>query len=376
MQVTCTQENLSLALSSLERVVGRQSSLPILSNFLFETEKGRLKVSGTNLEIGIVVRIGAKIESEGKLAVPAKVLSQFVHNIPSGEVVSLKSSGVHLEVESGRYKIRIKVLDGKDFPIIPEHSGSFPISLPAPALKQALSRLLFCVSLNEARIELTGVQFTFTGESLEIAATDSFRLAEETLPLEGGEKPSEGTQVLLPSPTLQELVRILQPTTEEVRISIDENQIFFEVENIHLVSRLIHGKLPDYKQILPKNFSFEGSVEKSELLRSLKIASGLSSFTAGEIAVILDPTTQSCTLVSKSQEVGESTNTLPLTLQSGNESLTLIFNPRYFQEGISALPSEKITIFANTNTSPVMLREEGRHEGYFYLLMPIKKEYA
>ncbi|MEI9966454.1 MAG: DNA polymerase III subunit beta [Candidatus Moraniibacteriota bacterium] len=382
MKLLCTQENLSNALLALDRVVGKQMSLPILSNILFETQKGRLKLSATNLEIGIMVGVGAKIESEGKLAVPAKVLAQFVHNLPQGEVITLESSQGYLKLTSGGYTLNIKVLDGQDFPIIPEYKKEFPFSLPAQELKAALARLLFCVSTNESRPELSGVHIAFGERQIEVAATDSFRLGQEILPLE---KPAigyknfreENPSLILPTATIQELMRVIGTETESLQIALEENQIFFEAENVRLVSRLINGRYPDYHQIIPEKFGLEVVLRKDDCIRALKIASGLSSFVSGEIALVLDPKKETATILSQSKEIGDNTSIFPLKASKGEEPMTFVFHPRYVMEGISALRSEEITFSANTPTTPVLLSESGeKATNYRYILMPIRKEYA
>lgn len=386
MKITCTQENLTQALSALDRVVGKQSSLPILSNFLLETEKGRLKISATNLEIGVVVYIGAKIEAEGKLAVPAKIFANFVQNLPPGEVLTMEVVKQHLFLVSAGYTMKIKGLDGKDFPIIPQFKNEYPFALPAQLLKQALSRLLFCVSTNESRLELTGVQVAFHEDSLHVAATDSFRLAEEIIPYSnnGGEYKSfvaTNPSLILPSSTLQELMRVIGPEAEEVKIALEENQLFFEVDNAQIISRVISGKFPDYKQIIPKTFLLQVLLSKEDFLRSLKIASTLSSYNAGEIALIFHPEEKTCTVVSKSQEIGENTSTIPVEFLEGNEVMTFVFNPRYIMEGLNVFSSEKILFMGNTPTTPVACRaftekEDSGQEGYMYIMMPIRKDYA
>lgn len=381
MKVICTQENLLQALSALDRVVGKQSSLPILSNFLFETEKGRLKISATNLEIGILVYVGAKIEIEGKIAVPARILSQFVQNLPSGEVLELEVKDRHLFIKGGASEMKIKVLDGKDFPIIPHYKKEYPLTLPAQSIRSALGRLLFCVSTNESRIELTGVQFLFEENQLSLAATDSFRLAEEIIPYTKTLINNEQyTSLIIPTQTLQEISRSLGVEVDEVRMALEENQLFFELGNIQIVSRVINGKFPDYKQIIPSNLKTKVVLEKDALIRSLKIASTLSSYTAGEIALVLNPSDKSCTVIARSQEVGENQSVLEGDFLAGTEPLTLVFNPRYLIEGLGAFTEKKILFSANTPSSPTTFQaistEEVSETTYVYVMMPIRKEYA
>ncbi len=379
MQVSCTQENLSRALSYIERVAGKQTTLPILSNFLLETEKGRLKISATNLEIGVVVTIGAKITKEGKIAIPAKILAHFVNNIPSSDILELEEENKHLKISSTAYQTKIKGMDGKDFPIIPHFSSEYQYILPAQVLKNAFSRILFCVSLNEARLELTGVSFLFSEEKLSIVATDSFRLAEEIVLLskENIHSMDKDVNIIIPNIVLNELLRVITPESTVVKMALEENQVFFEVDGVEVTSRLINGKYPDYQQIIPKEFNHHVIFEKTLLQRAIKIAGSLASYNAGEIALVFDAQENTCTFLSHSQEVGENKTVLPVEYQKGHGTLTILFNPRYILEGVNTFSTEKIIFCANNSTTPVALRaitEKGDIlNDYLYLVMPIRK---
>lgn len=383
MKLICTQENLNRIISYLEKIAGKQSTLPILSNFLMETENGRLKISATNLEIGIIGYIGAKIEKEGKVAIPAKLLSNFIHNLPLGDVLELESDTEGLKIVSTTYQIKIKGLDGKDFPIIPEYKEEYFFSFPAQELKRALSRLLFCISLNNARLELTGIHIFFHKDRIELAATDSFRLAEETIPFtEQGSGYntflSQNPSLIIPGNTLHELIHIITPLSTDVKIALKENQIFFEIDGVQIISRIINGKYPDYKQIIPKNFSLQAVLEKESFQRAVKISSSFSSYNSGEITLLFQPEEKTCTISSESQEIGANKTTLPVEIVSGTEPLKIIFNPRYVLEGINALSGEKILFLANDGVTPAALRTQDEKnasfgENYLYIVMPIRK---
>lgn len=383
MKLVCTQENLSRAISYVERVAGRQSTLPILSNFLLETEKGRLKISATNLEIGVIVYIGAKIEGEGKIAIPGKVLCNFIYNLPSGDVLQLETDKEGLKIESASYQVKIKGVDGKDFPIIPQYKKEYFYALPAQELKSALSRLLFCVSTNNARLELTGVHLFLYVDQIHLAATDSFRLAEEIITVTDsgknqGEFLSKNPSLIIPGSTLQEVIRVITPESQEVKIALEENQIFFEVDGVQIISRTINGKYPDYKQIIPKDFSLQVVMEKEVFQRAIKIASGFSSYSSGEIALTFQPGEKQCVVSAQSEETGENKTVVPFEGVKGDATLSIVFNPRYVLEGISALSGEKIVFLANNNTSPAALKAQGTGEGalvgkYLYIMMPIRK---
>lgn len=376
MKLVCTQENLSRAVSYLERITGKQSTLPILSNILIETEKGRLKLSATNLEIGVVVNIGAKIETEGKLTVPAKLLGNFTHNLPVGDVLELSTEQSSLVVKSSQYEGKIKGMDGKDFPIIPNFQDEvYPFTFPAQQFKNALSQILFCTSQNESRMELTGVNVFPEGNTLCLAATDSFRLAEQVLELPQASQLSQS--FIIPSTTCQELLRIINQESSDVWVAIEENQVFFEVDGVRVVSRLIHGKYPDYKQIIPASFVSSYVMKREDLIRSVKITSVLSSYNAGEITLKFAAGSDECLIEAVSQEVGENKAKVDIQKkQGGEEDIIFTFNPRYVLEGLSALKSENIIFHANNAASPVVLREiDGDDEkmGYLYIMMPVRK---
>lgn len=382
MKLVCTQENLSRALSHLERVVGKQTTLPILSNFLLETENGRLKLSATNLEIGVISHIGAKIEREGRITVPAKILSNFIHNLPSGDVLELETEGQTLKVTASTYQMKMKGLDGKDFPIIPQYKKEYFFALPAQELKNALSRILFCVSINEARLELTGAYISFFEGEMYIVATDSFRLAEEKVILSDlgtgyREFLQKNPTLIIPANTLQEIFRVITPESKEVKIALEENQIFFGIDEAQVISRSINGKFPDYKQILPETFSVQGIFQKEDLLRAIKIASTFSSYSSGEVSLSFDTGKNICIVASQSQEIGENQTVLPVQFLQGEGELRMVFNPRYILEGLSALSGEKIVFLANASTTPAALRmmdeTQKPDKRYIYLMMPIRK---
>jgi DNA polymerase-3 subunit beta len=383
MKLSCTQENLSQALSYLERVVGKQTTLPILSNFLLETEKGRLKISATNLEIGVIVYIGAKIEKEGKIAVPAKFFSNFIYNVPTLDILQLEGDNKELKVRSDAYTTKIKGVDGKDFPIIPQYKEEYFFSLPAQEFKNALSRVLFCVSLNNTRLELTGAHMLFFADQIHIAATDSFRLAEEIIPCaQLGDGYSDflklNQSLIIPSVALYEIIKVITPQSQEVKLALQENQIFFKVDGVQITSHIINGKYPDYKQIIPKDFSLQAVFNKEAFQRAVRIAGAFSSRVSGEITLIFNPLKKQCAISSESYEAGENQSILPIDIIKGNSPLTIIFNPQYILEGVNVLAGDEILFLANDGAAPAAFRAKSAEnpsltDNYLYIMMPIRK---
>ncbi len=379
MKLTCTHENLSSTLTYLEWVVGRQSHLPILSNILLEAEQGKLRLSATNLEIGVIAFFGVKIEEEGKMAVPAKLLTHFIQNLDPEEVIEIRSEGTQMVVENGKDEIRIQSVESKDFPIIPEYSGEYPLYLSGTTFEEALRKVVFAVSTNESRVELTGVCLSLSPRGVHMAATDSFRLAEYTFHnIENDQKilleqflTNQGGTVILPVDTLQEIGRILQQTKEKVGIAIEESQIFFALGSTRVVSRIIQGRYPEYHQILPKEFRQEVKVQKDELVRALKMATSFAQYGTGEVKFRFLPEGELLEIVTFSSGVGEQRTRVRLT-EPLREEIELVFQSRHVLEGVNTLAGDVITFYMNTKDTPVLITGDTPTE-QLYLVMPIKK---
>lgn len=383
MKIICTQENLSRSLSHLERATGKQTALPILSNFLLRVEKGKLKLSSTNLEIGVTTYVNARIEGVGEVAAPVRLISNFVGNLPGGEVVTIDVQGNSVSLESGGYNMKVRGLDPKDFPIIPEKKGEMSFLLPAQDLKSALQRILPCVSVNESRVELTGVNMLFHAHEVHVAATDSFRLAEQVLALPDGASGvgydafrEQNPSLILPHITMQELARIISPETENITVTFEENQMFFDIDGVSIVSRIINGKYPDYKQILPKEFSCSARLSREEFLRAVRMAGVFTSQMSGEMLVSVLPEKGEMRISARSTEVGENQTVIRAEV-SGGDPIQILFNPKYVIDGLNALSSDSILFLLNSPSMPAGFRMIGpdgaMDRGYLYIAMPIRK---
>jgi DNA polymerase-3 subunit beta len=376
MKLTCTQENLRGALTSLERVVGKQSTLPILSNILLETERGQLRLSATNLEMGVITSIGAKIEAEGRITVPAKLVINFVQNLADDQIVSIEQVGTQVVMVSGNYTVKINGLDSKDFPIIPEKGDGKMFFLPAEPLHQGLQKILYCVSLNESRPELTGVLIGFRAGKFFLAATDSFRLAEWTMQESvGGDVGQAGEDqrtAIIPAYTLQEVLRVLSQSADQVGVALEENQVFFEIGNTRIVSRLINGKFPEYQAILPKQYSVEVKIDQGEFQRALKIATSFSLYSSGEVVFRLNSEEGQLEIESHAQGVGEQIAKIPYS-GVAEQTFQIVFNPRYILEGVAAQRGKHTVLSFNAPTTPARVSSDMDQTGYVYIVMPIRK---
>src|SRR3989338_2576220 len=254
MKVECTKENLKKGLFVVSRVVGSGNPLQVLNNILLKTDHGRIKLSSTNLEIGVNTWIGGKIEEEGALTVPARIINEYVNNLPT-EKVMLSSKDHNLSLEAENYKTNIKGLSPDDFPLIPQVLEEPFAKIPAEELRTALSETLWAASSNETQPEISGIYFGFTENKMLIAATDRYRLAERTINLE--QPVAANKEVIVPARTAGELYKILAIGQETVEVYFSDSQVLFRFDDTELISRLIDGHYPDYKQIIPKGFRSE-----------------------------------------------------------------------------------------------------------------------
>ena len=383
MKLTCTQENLKRAINYLERVVSKQNTLPILSNILFETEKSGLKMSATNLEIGIVSKISAKIEREGKITIPAKVIGSFISNLNSDERIELEMKEDNLKIESGHAKAVIKGLSPQEFPLIPQATSQAQLKVSGKALKGAITRVISSVAINDARQELTGVNCLFGEKTLIFATTDSFRLAEAKLPLLERNVISEIYEplrskqagVIIPASALNELIRVIDTDeNHEVEIIIEEGQIFFNVDGIKLVSRLINGKYPEYQHIIPKNFSTQVLVEKEALQNAIKMTGAFSYGRVSEVRFETEERKQTLKVNGQSVEAGEGNAELGAEIKGIDQKL--VFNAKYILDGLSHIYTSRVALMINSGTSPLIIKgvNEGSEailEDFLFIAMPI-----
>lgn len=384
MKLTCTQENFKKAIFNSERMVSKQNTLPILNNILFETEKGGLKISATNLEIGVSVKIGAKIEKEGRITIPAKLISNFVNNLPQGENISLEVVDQSLKIKSGSAKAIIKGLSAEDFPLLPKKSTEFIIKLSSLKLKNIISKVTTCVAFNETRQELTGINVILGEKEIFFAATDSFRLTEDKLELKDENTNKEEYQafinkksnLIIPANTFLELSRIITGDEDsEVRIALEEGQIFFEIDGTNIVSRLINGKYPEYKHIMPAEFKTRVVGAKNVIQSSIKMASIFSSGKTSEVVLKIDADANKFLVEARSVEVGENSSELAVDITGPSQEI--VFNSKYLLDGVNTIGTSKVAILMNSESSPVAIREIDEKTGevledYTYIVMPIK----
>ena len=270
MKVEVTQENLHAGLSIVGRVAGVRTTLPILANILISTDGKQLRLAATNLEIGIVHHIGAKITEAGSLTVPARLMHEFIASLPPSNV-SLETDGQKLLIKASQFESTINGIASDEFPSIPEIKSEHHLTLPASEFKTALNQTIFAASSDETRPVLTAVYMYRTNPAICLAATDSYRLAERKLT--PAAKSPEQPKLLIPARSLNEIQRIIDERGETIELSWDDAQTQLKYGKTTIVSRLIDGAYPAYQDLLPKESEITFTINREELLRVTKVAS-------------------------------------------------------------------------------------------------------
>ena len=362
MRITVNQKNLKKALNLVEKVVSKNTSLPILNNILLKTENGRLKVSATNLEIGVNYIIGAKIEEVGQIAIPARIISDFIGNIIDDKV-SLTTKNNILNINSERYKTQILGFDAKDFPIIPKIKSKSLAVIPVKLLRNSLMTVLDSVAVSETRPELAGVFMDFNNNKIVFAATDSFRLTEKSVDFKNIQKQS----FIIPRNTVVELIRITGELEGDLVFNASDNQVSFSNDDFEMVSRVVDGNYPDYKKVIPEKCISRVLVKKDELDKTIRIA-GLFSSNISDIKI--NCLEGKMAVLAKNSDKGEIETLIDASLK--NQPFEVSLNFHYLLDGLKILDTEKVIMEFTGQGSPLVIRPNDDRKDVVYLIMPLR----
>ena len=368
MHLSLTQENLSRALSSVGRVVSTRASLPVLSNVLLATDGNRLRLSATNLEIGINYWIGSKVNDQGSLTVPARLFAEFVSSLPHGNI-ELSAQDSVLTVKSPNYESKINGISADEFPLIPTITSDPALSLDAATFRDALAQVVVAASADEARPVLAGIYLYVEEGSLFIVATDSYRLAEKRIEL--GEDAPDVFSVLVPARTMQELIKLLSDAAGDVELYVDENQVMFRIADVELVSRLIEGQFPPYRRIIPESAETSFDIATTELARITKVASLFARESAGSIRLEIKAEGE-VSVVSNDSEVGGNTSSAQCDVSGDDGEISL--NARYLTDALAAVKSSTVTVAISGKLSPCVISpaDEDSSDDYIHIVMPLR----
>lgn len=363
MKLITTQDHLAKALSSVSRLVNPRGTLSVLGNVLLETKKGRLRISATNLELGIDYFIGAKIDKPGSITVPARLLTDYVNNLTEEKVeLSIKDNTLLLASTGAQSKIN--GIPASEFPVIPEVKGGKSVTISGSGVKDIIQKVAIAASVDETRPILSGVLFHFKDPELKVAATDSYRLAELTMRFE--KSAPEALKVAVPAKALAELGRVVEGG--EVKVRTAENQVQFETDDIRLVSRLLEGEFPKYEQIIPEKLGTKAVVDREELINKIRIAS-LFSEDAGYGVSLSFTAPGKVEIAAETAQVGDSHASLSGKVSGSANKVS--FNARYLLDGLQALTSKQVTVETEGKLSPCVIKGD-KEKDYLYVIMPLR----
>jgi DNA polymerase III subunit beta len=368
VKLSVMQENLARGLSVVSRAVSNRS-LPVLTNVLLKTEDGGLKLTATNLEIGITYWVPGKIETDGATSVPARLLTDLVNSLPGGEPIVLElSEGETLHIKAGRFESNIKGIPAEDFPTV-QTAGERPITRVAQkVLRQALDETAFAAASDEARPILTGVLARFEGDQLTLAAADNYRIAVKTITVLD---PVEETSVVIPARALTELSRILGDVDDPVSIVLahSRNQLLFHVEGIDLVTRLIDGQYPNYQSVLPASHATRAVLDREELLRAVRPAALIAHESANIVKLGVGLEGDPAITVSANAEVGDHIGRVEAAVEG--DGTTIAFNARFLADVLTNVDAEQFALELNGPLSPGVFRPIG-DDRYVHVVMPLR----
>lgn len=362
MKLQVTQENLNRALSNVARIANGRSTLPILSNVSLRTVGNRLLIAATNLNIAITNYIGSKVSEEGAITVPARLMQDFISSLPSG-VIELELEDYKLHITTDQYQSVINGVSAEEFPVMPAISSGKTWSISSITLKKALQQVIFAASTDEARPVLTGVYMHDFENNLYIVGTDSYRLAEKRLTTT-----KHTTQLLIPANALQELLRVMGDTEDNIEVTHDDQQVLFKVGDIELVTRLIDGNYPAYRKLIPLKFTTTARVKRAELLNITKVSSLFARESAGSITIKVSEKNQLVSIHSIASQLGENTASTSGVI-SGEGTITL--NSRYLLDGLQAITSDEVDFCFNGKLEPSILKDP-KNNDYVHVIMPLK----
>ncbi|MCY7321994.1 MAG: DNA polymerase III subunit beta [Phormidesmis sp. CAN_BIN36] len=379
MKLVCAQNNLNSHLSLVSRAVSSRPTHPVLANVLLnaDAKTQRVSLSAFDLSLGIQTSFPAQVEESGSLTLPAKLLSDIVSRLPDGDITL--DSGTEadagllttLTCASGRYQMR--GMGAEEFPELPVIEDGELATLSAEALIDGLRGSLFAASADETKQVLTGVHLSLQPDGLEFAATDGHRLSVvQTIEEEGSpdrSKSETALNVTIPAKALQELIKMLGQGGSSVAVQFDQGQAIFEWTDQRLTSRLLEGQYPNYRQLIPKQFSHQMTVDRRLLLGALERISVLADQKNNIVKMSLNDSTQELTLSVDAQDVGSGLETMPA--QISGDSLDVAFNVKYLVDGLKAIATSEVQMQLNTATSPAILSPLGSIK-MTYLVMPVQ----
>ncbi len=373
MKVSSLQENLSKGLAVVGRAVPVRSTLPQASHVLLASDEGRLKLVATDLMIATTCWIGAQVEEEGSVTVPARLLTDFVASLPSDKVdLTVTDRGRQLHVSCARNEATVAGMDAADFPPVPAVDDGLTLELDPRQFKRAVTQVEFAAAADDTRPVLTGIHTLAEGQELTLAAADGFRLAVHKLPLR--QEVAERVEVIVPARALREVVRLIGDEEEPLTMSFSaaRSQVLFKLKSAELVATLIQGTFPNYSQLIPQSYTTKTTLDMKQFLQETRIAAIFARDGAGIIRLQVEPDGDNrgkLIISARAEEIGDHRGEMDVKVEG--EASKIAFNSRYLQDVLQVLDAEEVALETSSPSSPGVLRPLGTDDNYVHVVMPM-----
>ncbi len=378
MEFTCEKSVLQNGVSIVERIVTTKSTIPIIGNILFEATRNGLKISANNLEIGVELELKAKVSKEGAALVPAKTLASIVSKLPDTEISFKLSEKGTIKISYQRSNLNVHTLPPDEFPVLPKVKDGKNFSVDPKVIASMISQTIFAASNSEDKYVLTGILLE-TGKSslagdnsnFRLIATDGYRLAKRSEKIKGADG---SISAIVPAKAFQELLRIidLEENEKEIQVTVSADQIAFRYSKVFLISRLIQGQFPDYKQVIPKKTTTKLTVEGAALLKAAERAAVIASGSAN--IVRFEARGEQLYLTASTPDVGTVEEVLDAEVK-GEEKVQIAFNIRLVADMLKVVGAGKVTIELTEALGPGVMKQEDKAD-YLYIVMPIRTQEA
>ena len=372
MRLSCLQENLSRGLGIVGSAVAARTTYPVMQNVLITTDNARLKLAATNQEIAISTWIGAQIEEEGQVTIPARLLTEFVNSLPAERIdLDYTEQPVGISIKCARFSAQINGTPAADFPPVPTVESGVAGQIAPNVLNDAIKHVTIAAATEDSRPVLTGIKVEITGDDFTFAAADGFRLAVykgkllEALP--------EDVDFIIPARALNEVSRLTggQSDPVEFTVTASKNQALFRLNNIEVVANLLQGTFPNYQQLVPESYDTRATVHREEFIRATRAASIFAREGSNIVRLMVDADGGDETKMmvqSKSEEVGENEGEVAAEVEGGEAKIA--FSSKYLTDVLNVLETDKVALETTTPSSPGVIKPVG-DDNYVHVVMPI-----
>ncbi|HRY62322.1 MAG TPA: DNA polymerase III subunit beta [Candidatus Paceibacterota bacterium] len=366
MKAECIKDKLKEAVFQVGKISAKNLSLPILESILIEAKGSEIILKATNLDIGLEVKVPAKVEKAGSVAVPGYILAGFIQMLESDNVVKLEAINNNLSVSTKKNSTLIKSFPADEFPLIPRVEKEESLTVEASKIVSGIRAVSFAALGSDIKPEISSVYIYVDNGSLYFVSTDSSRLAEKKFDVKAD---SDFSSSIIPIKNATELVRIMENVTGNVLLEFNKNQMSVSAPNFYFTSRVVGGIFPDYRQIIPKDKKTEVVVLKQELVDSIKLSS-IFSDKFNQVTFKIIPSDSFFEISSRNQDKGESVTKIEATLEG--EDIDMSFNSRFILDCLNSIKEDSVSIAFNGHQRPVIIKGIG-DESFTYLLMPMIK---